>query len=608
MAKKSDRKLSTAAYVRGLLNVARFSFRSAPTAVAFKLGGVIVNALLPIAVTYFATQTINQLSAAYAGAPGAGHRALVYVIVTAVLGLLTTAWGSIDNYLQQVLRFKVESRVSDMMYEQFVSLDYWRYDDKDTADLYDKANKFSQFYAYIFDRLSTVVSNLTSLIFALAALMAFMPLLALAILIAVLPGVYLQFKLSRAQIAHWNENIEVRRARNLIEWNLGQPDNIAELRLNGLARYLMDLRQKLRDKDEGDRLQFQRSYIGRNLLADALQAVTEVGALVWVVLEIVNHRQPLGQFLYVQQLTQRAITSASNFTNQLSTIDEDLVYLFDYQEFMALPRYHESGHALIKAPESIEFSHVSFRYPTAKIDVLQDISFAVHAGQHVAIVGENGAGKTTLIKLLTGLYSPTKGQITLSGEPMTGINRSSWHKQLAVLDQNFQHYNFATVRDNVYFGNVDRVDDAALLGSSIDSAEARDFIEKLPQKLDTYPNQWMEDSEGNSGTQLSGGQWQRLALARSFYRDAPVIILDEPTSAIDALAEARIFDRLFNKKNRRTVITISHRLSTVEKADNIIVLEHGRIVEQGTHDELVARKGAYYKLFERQLSRSKTAA
>lgn len=608
MAKKSDRKLSTAAYVRGLLNVARFSFRSAPTAVAFKLGGVIVNALLPIAVTYFATQTINQLAAAYAGAPGAGHRALVYVIVTAVLGLLTTAWGSIDNYLQQVLRFKVESRVSDMMYEQFVSLDYWRYDDKDTADLYDKANKFSQFYAYIFDRLSTVVSNLTSLIFALAALMAFMPLLALAILIAVLPGVYLQFKLSRAQIAHWNENIEVRRARNLIEWNLGQPDNIAELRLNGLARYLMDLRQKLRDKDEGDRLQFQRSYIGRNLLADALQAVTEVGALVWVVLEIVNHRQPLGQFLYVQQLTQRAITSASNFTNQLSTIDEDLVYLFDYQEFMALPRYHESGHALIKAPESIEFSHVSFRYPTAKIDVLQDISFAVHAGQHVAIVGENGAGKTTLIKLLTGLYSPTKGQITLSGEPMTGINRSSWHKQLAVLDQNFQHYNFATVRDNVYFGNVDRVDDAALLGSSIDSAEARDFIEKLPQKLDTYPNQWMEDSEGNSGTQLSGGQWQRLALARSFYRDAPVIILDEPTSAIDALAEARIFDRLFNKKNRRTVITISHRLSTVEKADNIIVLEHGRIVEQGTHDELVARKGAYYKLFERQLSRSKTAA
>jgi ATP-binding cassette subfamily B protein/ATP-binding cassette subfamily C protein len=169
-----------------------------------------------------------------------------------------------------------------------------------------------------------------------------------------------------------------------------------------------------------------------------------------------------------------------------------------------------------------------------------------------------------------------------------------------VLTQNATEYGFATARNNIYFGDVSKPFDQKRFDQAVDWAEARTFLEKLPQKYDNYLRAWMEDSEGNKGVDLSGGQWQRLALARNFYRDSPIIILDEPTSAIDALAESRIFKSLFNAKDK-TIITISHRLTTVKKADVIYVLQEGALAEQGTHAELVKRKGEYFKIFESQL-------
>ena len=188
----------------------------------------------------------------------------------------------------------------------------------------------------------------------------------------------------------------------------------------------------------------------------------------------------------------------------------------------------------------------------------------------------------------------------LDGLNLAEIKLSDWHKYLGVLQQDFTQYGFASAKDNILLGDVSKPGDDERLNWAIDQAESREFLEKLPNGLDSYVHQWMEHSDGTPGVDLSGGQWQRLALARNFYRDSPIIILDEPTSAIDALAESRIFKRLFAMKNK-TIITVSHRLTTVQKADTIYVLENGKVVEQGTHTELTAKRGAYHRLFESQM-------
>jgi ATP-binding cassette subfamily B protein/ATP-binding cassette subfamily C protein len=598
------RKLSFKEQARAIGGVASLSFRAAPGAVLFKLGGAIFDAVLPFVTTYYAALTTTALAAAYSGDKNASHQVITYVLITAGLGLFMTVWRSIDQYIQAQMRFVVEARVADRMYEHFLALDFWHYDDKDTADLYDKAQKFSQFFAYVFDRIAGVLSQFITMVAGVGALMLVNVWLALFVLFALIPGVYLQFKLSKAQVDHWNKNVDVRRSKGMIEWSLLQPKMLVELRLYGMVTHLLELRSRLRDADEKQRIDFERKYMAKRLLADGLEAVAEVSSLIWITTQVIARAQPVGQFLYVQQVVSRAIGGSNSFVSQLSGIDEDIANLFDYEQFMTLPERKGGDIHLGSAPEVIELKKISFHYPSeTPQQVLKDVSMTIKRNQHVAIVGENGAGKSTLIKIITGVYAPTSGEILLDSERLDSFSIASWHKQLAVLQQEFVKYRFATVEENVRFGNVERNGDVE---ASLKQAEAWEFVEKLPRKLENYVDNWMEDKDGNKGTDLSGGQWQRLALARNFYRDAPIIILDEPTSAIDALAETRIFERLLKAKNK-TIITISHRLTTVEKADVIHMLDAGKVVESGTHDELVAMKGKYYTMFHSQLHKSELA-
>lgn len=597
---KPKKKLTRRQYAKAIIEVAKITFKAAPGMVVAQLAGAIITAVLPILTTFFAALTTTALAEAYNGDPGAGERVLIFVVITAVLGLLMSVWGTFEQYITQIMRYKVEASITDRMYEHFLSLDFWRYDDKHTADTYDRAKQFAQFFPYVFDRLASIFTQFIALFAGLVALFLVNWILGIILLAAVIPGIVLQFKLSRAQTKHWNDNVENRRARVQIEWSLFQPQYIAELRLYSLVRHLLDLRMKLRDKDEKERIEFERKLIIKRLGTDTLEAGAETTTLIVTALQIISHTQPIGYFLYVQQVVSRAISGANSFVRQVSAIDEDIANLFDYQEFMALP-LHTVGHTNLRGtPEEIVVRDVSFKYPNAKQDVLKNVSMTIKKHQHVAIVGENGAGKSTLIKIITGLYRPTSGRILLDGMDLNDIAIEAWHQKLGVLKQDYLEYSFATARDNIYFGDVTAPLDNDRIEQAIKRAEAKTFLEKLPRKLDSYVHPWMEDDEGNPGTDLSGGQWQRLALARNFYRDSPILILDEPTSAIDALAEERIFRHIFADK-KRTVITISHRLTTVEKADVIYMLKDGKVVEQGSHDELVAKRGEYYTMFKSQL-------
>ncbi|MBT2514323.1 ABC transporter ATP-binding protein [Arthrobacter sp. ISL-30] len=597
----AQRKLALRPYARAVGQVLKVSFKASPGAVVMKVAGSLISALLPLVTTYFAALTTTALAAGYAGDPQAGPQAILYVIITAALGLFWGAFSSVDRYIQQLMSFKVGAIVGDLMYEKFLALEFWRYDDKETVDLYDRAKRFSDSYARVLDRIAAIFTQLVSVVLAVGALMLVSWWIAVIVLIAVVPSVYLQFKLSREQIAHWNTQVDSRRQRRMIETNLLRPQHIAEMRLYGIVGFLMGLRSRLRDADERRRLDFQKRYIPKQLAADALQYGAEVVSLIWVVGQIIARAQPVGQFLYVQQIVSRALSTANNLVSSLSSIDEDLANLKDYELFMALPVHSPKNPPLVKPPHTIELRNIRFSYTGSDIEVIKGVSLTIRAGQHIAIVGENGAGKSTLIRILAGLYRPDSGQVLLDGVDLAGLDVTSWHRHLAVLSQEFLKYEFATAADNIYFGDASTPRDDHRVQRAAGDAEALDFINKLPNGLDNHVSNWMEDPRGRKGSGLSGGEWQRLAMARNFYRNAQFMVMDEPTSAIDALAEHRIFTRLFADRSR-TIIAISHRLATIEKADVVYMLEEGRIVEQGTHKELVALRGRYYRMFESQLT------
>lgn len=586
--------------IRALYIVAKTSLRIAPGMSVLQITGSAISAGLPIATTYLAALTTTALAEAYAGDRAAGSRVVWLVAAAALSGVLMAAWGIFERYASELMRFRIKTAMSDVMYERFCAIEFWRYDDKDTIDMYERAKEFAQFFPYIFARLADVVTHTFTFVFTVWALIAINAWLGLAVVLAAVPSVIVQFRLSRLNANHWRENVETRRRASWIEWEMLKPQKMIDLRLYGLVRHLLDMRMALLEKDQKTRIDFERKFLAKRLGAELFQAAVEVGALVWIVYEIVAHRQPIGQFLFVQQTAGRALGSVSSLVSTVNSMDEDLANLFDYQRFMELPIAKQGGKTVPALHRDIRFKDVSFRYPGSDTLVLDHINLTIKRGQHVALVGENGAGKTTLLKLLAGLYQPVGGEVAVDGEPLASANIQTWHRQLGVLSQNFTQYDFATAAENVWFGDVSKTPGQERVDAALREAEAAKFVAKLPKGVDSYVNQWMESDDGVKGVDLSGGQWQRLALARNFYRDSPIVILDEPTSAIDALAEARIFDRLFQQK-QKTIITVSHRLSTVEKADMIFMLAYGKVVEHGTHAELVAQHGAYYHMFESQL-------
>ncbi len=229
------RKLAVRPYARAVAQVLRVSFRASPAAVVMKVVGSLISALLPLVTTYFAALTTTALAAAYSGDAAAGQQAIVYVIITAALGLFWGAFSSVDRYIQQLMSFKVGAIVGDQMYERFLALEFWRYDDKETVDLYDRAKRFSDSYARVLDRIAAIFTQLVSVILAVGALLLVSWWIAVIVLVAIVPSVYLQFKLSREQIAHWNTQVDSRRQRRMIETNLLRPQHIAEMRLYGIV-------------------------------------------------------------------------------------------------------------------------------------------------------------------------------------------------------------------------------------------------------------------------------------------------------------------------------------------------------------------------------------
>jgi ATP-binding cassette subfamily B protein len=307
----------------------------------------------------------------------------------------------------------------------------------------------------------------------------------------------------------------------------------------------------------------------------------------------------VGQFTLVFQQTMNLAFSAEEILNLYSSISVRTKYLDKFFEFMNTPRAIKSPSKPISIPKSptppqIEFKNVSFRYPGTDRDILKDFNLTINSGEKIALVGENGAGKTTIIKLVLRFYDVSEGEILINGINIKKINLNKWCLLVGALFQDFIKYQF-TFKENVIFGNINDQNNKKLLNEAVKRAGADSYLKNLPGKYKQTVGKMFE-----GGIDLSGGQWQKLALARAFYRNAPILILDEPTSAIDAKAEYEIFERVQKLEKDKTVVIISHRFSTVRNADRILVLSDGKIIEEGNHQQLMKNNKLYAELFNIQ--------
>ena len=322
-------------------------------------------------------------------------------------------------------------------------------------------------------------------------------------------------------------------------------------------------------------------------------------AEIWLIVRLLyKHNLSISSYIFYSSMIARVNSALAAVGGSYTYMQESLLYAHDFYAFMELePTIKSPDNAIKLQPATVPeivFKDVWFRYPNSEKWVFEGLSFSVKPGEHLALVGENGAGKTTIIKLLLRFYDVDKGSIEIDGHDLRTLSLSSWYKQLGTLFQQFNEYPL-DVLHNIIISKDNQLDKKQLKEALNESGLA-ETVSKLPYGLET-----VLDSSFKKGVEPSGGQWQRVALARAFYRNADILILDEPTAAIDARAEYEIFNKIFKKQSKKSAIIISHRFSTVRRADRIIVLDRGKIIEEGTHSELLKHEdGLYRDMFEKQ--------
>jgi ABC-type multidrug transport system fused ATPase/permease subunit len=558
----------------------------------------LVNGLLPAAIAYVGKLIVDSVVlAANSSLISDRNSALSYVAMEAILimGLAASQKGL--TVCQSLLRVLLGQRVNVLILEKALTLDLAHFED---SEFYDK---MTQARSQASSRPLALISRTFGLGQSALTLITFSGLLwnfsiwaVIVLVLAAIPSFIAETRFSEHAFRLFRWRSPETRQQHYLETLLAREDYAKEVQLYQLGEMLLERYRNIFDRlyDEDRNLTIQKGFWG--YLLGLLSTGAFYAAYAWIVMEAIAGRISLGEMtMYLVVFRQGQSTFSAALTS-IGGMYEDNLYLANLYEFLEQPIPQSQG-SMIQgiALEGIRFENVSFCYPDSQEPVLKDISLHLKHGEKLAIVGENGSGKTTLIKLLTRLYTPSSGRILLDGIDLNDWDLDTLRRRIGVIFQNFVQYQF-TVGENVGVGDVERLNDAQEWEVASEKGMAKPFIENMPLKFGTQLGRWFK-----GGQELSGGQWQKIALSRAFMRSqADILVLDEPTAAMDAEAEMNIFNHFRSLTKDQMVVLISHRFSTVRMADKIIVMANGRIIEQGSHEQLLAADGRYAHLFSLQ--------
>jgi ATP-binding cassette subfamily B protein len=584
--------------LRNVPAVLRFVWESGRTVVVLGLISRVVAALLPPALFWVSKLIIDTIFRILTTHQAAGARLWWLVAAEFALAVATGLLGRVIDYLDALLAGQYTHHVSVRVMEHAASLDLMAYEDPAFYDRLERARVQATDRLYMIQAIGRLIQQVITTITLSVSIMVFSPWLLLLLVVGVIPAFVGETHFAFLGYAKNFRQTPVRRQLDYLRILGGSKEAAKELKLFGLKDFLTGRFKGLSTQVYEEDIALARRKVIAGAFLSAIGTAGYYTAYVFAVWRTVTGVFSFGTLTFLANAIRDASSNLQQTFSTLSTIADQALFLTDLIAFFEMRPTIESKPNALPAPRPIrrgfEFRNVSFRYPGSSRMVLNGLNFHLRPGERIALIGENGEGKTTIVKLLTRLYDPAEGQVLLDGVDLREYNLEDLYREIGVIFQDYMRYEM-TARENIAVGKIEQIDNLELLHQSAEKSMANEVVEKLPSGYEQMLGRRFE-----GGVDLSGGEWQKIALARAYLRDAQVLILDEPTSALDARSEYEVFQRFAELTSGKMALFISHRFSTVRMADRIVVLENGRIAEEGDHEALTNLGGRYAEMFELQ--------